>query len=168
MPTDSIGFRTVIIDEGQGIQALVGQAHFHALTVHALFQAVAVGAPQSDFGIAFCEASGDSLIRTAGNSPTLASAASRYALRIAAGHVFVILLKGAFPIQVLNAVKNVPSVATVFGATGNALCVIIADCEGSSGIVGVADGNRPTRVETEGEGRERRLLLGKLGYVEPY
>lgn len=142
---------------------VVGQAHF-IKTVDDLHE-VLVGAGQHvRFGVAFCEASGPCLVRHTGNDPELVEAATANAHAIAAGHCFVVLLRDAFPLQVLNQIKQVPEVCGIFCATANPVEVLVVETDLGRGVVGVVDGLPPADVETDADVAERRALLRTLGY----
>jgi uncharacterized protein len=142
---------------------IVGQSHF-IKTVEDLYEVMVSGCPHSRFGIAFCEASGPCLIRVDGNDEGLKKTAAENAMILGAGHAFIILMKDAFPINVLNAVKNCPEVCRVFCATANPLEVIIAETEQGRGIAGVIDGHSPKGVETENDVKTRTAFLQTIGY----
>jgi uncharacterized protein len=142
---------------------IVGQSHF-IKTIEDLYEAITTSCPHSKFGIAFCEASGPCLIRVDGNDEDLKRVAAENAMIMGAGHVFVILLRDAFPINVLNAVKSCSEVCSIFCATANPLEVIVAETEQGRGILGVVDGFSPKGVETEGDVKSRREFLRKIGY----
>lgn len=142
---------------------ILGQTHF-IKTVEDLYEIIATTVPQAQFGIAFAEASGPCLIRTEGNDDGLVSAAVRNISSLGAGHVFCIMLKTAFPINILNQVKQCPEVCTVFCATANPLEVIVAETEAGRGIMGVIDGFSPRGVETPGDKAQRKEFLRKIGY----
>jgi len=142
---------------------IVGQSHF-IKTIEDLYEVLATGCPHSKFGIAFCEASGPCLIRVEGNDADLRRTAAENALRMGAGHAFVVLLRDAFPINVLNAVKACSEVCHVFCATANALEVIVAETDQGRGVVGVIDGSSPKGIETEGDSKAREEFLRKIGY----
>ncbi len=116
------------------------------------------------FGLAFCEASGPCLIRTEGDDPELVAAAAANARRVGAGHTFYLLLRGAYPINMLNAIKQCPEVAHVFCATANPLQLLVARTEQGSGVVGVVDGASPRGVEDDAARDQRRAFLRKIGY----
>lgn len=143
---------------------IVGQSHF-IKTVEDLFETLVTSSPSLLFGIAFCEASGDCLIRHDGNDPSLVEIAVENAKRINAGHVFVILLQNGYPINVLNRIKNVQEVCHIFAATANPLQVLVAETEQGRGVVGVIDGF-PTRGVEDADGAEWRknLLRAVIGY----
>jgi uncharacterized protein len=144
---------------------IIGQAHF-IKTVEDLYEAVVTAVPGIKFGVAFCEASGPCLIRHTGTDAELESSAIRAAEAIGAGHVFVIMLGNAFPINVLNPVKAVSEVCTIFCATANDLRVIVAGESGVRGVIGVIDGSAPKGVEGEREQAERRAMLRRFGYKQ--
>ena len=152
----------VAIPEGANI--IIGQSHF-IKTVEDLYEVMVTSVPQASFGLAFNEASGDCLIRTDGNDPALVQRPRRRcALASAPGHVFVLFMKNAYPINVLNRIKDCPEVCHVFCATANPLTVIVAQGAEGRGILGVIDGASPKGVEDE-SGREwRRTFLRKIGY----
>ena len=142
---------------------IIGQAHF-IKTLEDLYETVIAAVPGVKFGVSFCEASGPCLIRHSGTDAELEAAAVRAAEAIGAGHVFVIMLGNAFPINVLNQVKAVAEVCSIFCATANAVRVIVAVDGGARGVVGVIDGSAPKGVEGEREQAERRALLRQFGY----
>jgi len=142
---------------------ILGQTHF-IKTAEDLHEIVATTVPGARFGVAFTEASGPCLIRKEGNDPELAAACTRNLEAIGAGHVFCIILRGAFPINVLNAVKNCPEVCRVFCATANPLEVLVAGTAQGRGVLGVVDGFPPKGVESEAERQARREFLRKIGY----
>lgn len=144
---------------------IIGQAHF-IKTVEDLYEAVVAAVPAVKFGVAFCEASGPCLIRHTGTDDELEAAAVRAAKAIGAGHVFVIMLGNAFPINVLNQVKAVAEVCSIFCATANEVRVIVATDGGARGVMGVIDGSAPKGVEGEQEQAERRAILRRFGYKQ--
>lgn len=147
----------------ENANVIVGQTHF-IKTTEDLYEILTGSMPGISFGLAFCEASGPCLVRSEGNDPELKKLAAQSAFDIGAGHTFIIYLKNAYPINVLNAIKNCPEVAQVFCATANPLQLIIAETEQGRGILGVVDGSVPKRVETEEEVKERKQFLRKIGY----
>jgi adenosine/AMP kinase len=142
---------------------VAGQAHF-IKTVEDLAEIVVTSVPGVRFGLAFCEASGPCLIRTEGNDPELLGAAVANAERVAAGHTFFLLLRGAYPINLLNAIKLCPEVARVFCATANPVQALVARTDQGRGMVGVVDGSSPRGVEDEAARGARREFLRKIGY----
>ena len=153
----------VAIDKPESANVILGQSHF-IKTVEDLHEAMVNAVPGIQFGLAFCEASGPSLVRASGTDEALTALAVRNALALSAGHVFVILLGNAYPINVLNAVKAVPEVCRVFCATANPVQVIVAESEQGRGVLGVIDGERTKGVETAADIAERKALLRRFGY----
>jgi adenosine/AMP kinase len=146
-----------------GCNIILGQTHF-IKTAEDLYEIIATAVPQAEFGIAFTEASGPCLIRTEGNSEELISVCVRNLQDIGAGHVFCVLLKNAFPINVLNQIKLCPEVCRIYCATANPLQVVIASVEQGNGIIGVIDGFPPKGVESSEDKTRRKDFLRKIGY----
>lgn len=142
---------------------IVGQAHF-IKTVEDLYEAVVTTVPQARFGLAFNESSGPCLTRVEGNDEELRAAATRNAQALGAGHVFVLLLRNAYPINVLNAIRNIPEVCSIFCATANPVEVIVARSDQGRGVMGVIDGSSPQGVEGPAEIADRHDFLRKIGY----
>ena len=142
---------------------IIGQSHF-IKTAEDLYEAMVSSSPSAKFGIAFCEASGPRLVRVEGNDEELKRVAAENAMRIGAGHIFVVLLKNAYPVNVLGAIKAVPEVCSIFCATANELQVIVAANGNGRGVVGVIDGKSPMGVENDANVKERREFLRKIGY----
>ena len=153
----------VPIERPEDLNVIIGQAHF-IKTVEDLHEVLAGSSPHLKFGVAFCEASGPCLIRRSGNDDELVDIAVRNAESIGAGHVFVVVLRDGFPVNVLNALKLVPEVCTVFCATANPLEVVVAETELGRGVVGVIDGLPPAGVETAQDEADRKALLRRIGY----
>ncbi|ORC32926.1 adenosine monophosphate-protein transferase [Marispirochaeta aestuarii] len=147
----------------EGCNIIVGQSHF-IKTVEDLGEIMAGSVPGIEFGLAFCEASGPCLIRSEGNNADLIAQAVECARITAAGHSFYLIIKNAFPINVLNQIKQCPEVARIYAATANPLQILTAETGQGRGIIGVVDGFSPKGVEGEKEKRERRELLRKFGY----
>ena len=142
---------------------IAGQAHF-IKTAEDLAEIVATTAPAAGFGLAFCEASGPCLIRTEGNDKALVDAVVQNAERVAAGHFFLLMIRGAFPIAMLNAIKMCPEVCRVFCATANPVQVLVAQSEQGRGVVGIVDGWSPRGVEDDAARGQRREFLRSIGY----
>jgi adenosine/AMP kinase len=159
----SLEFRTVTIEKPDDVNFILGQAHF-IKTVEDIYEAVSGSVPHAKFGLAFCESSGDCLIRIEGNDEELQAMARDNALAIGAGHSFILFLRDCFPINVLNAVKNLQEVCTIYCATANPAEVIIAESAQGRGILGVIDGATPKGVEGPDGVAWRRGLLRKFGY----
>ncbi len=152
-------FEVIDVPIPPGTNVIIGQSHF-IKTVEDLYEVLITSAPGVKFGVAFCEASGKRLIRHEGNDGELRNLAIDTCRKIAAGHVFVIYLKDAWPINVLNAIKNVHEVVRIFAATANPLKVIVVEVEPERrGVVGVADGHSPLGVETDADREERKKFL---------
>jgi uncharacterized protein len=145
------------------VNIVVGQAHF-IKTVEDLYEAVTTTVPQAKFGLAFNESSGACLTRSEGNDPTLRDTAIRNAQTLACGHTFVLMLQNAYPINLLNAIRNVPEVCSIFCATANPVEIIIAESEQGRGVLGVIDGSSPKGVEGQSDIAWRHDLLRKIGY----
>jgi hypothetical protein len=156
-------FETVKLEVPQGINLIVGQAHF-IKTVEDIYETLTSCSPTIKFGIAFCESSGPALIRHDGNDQALEYMAVDLAKRLSAGHVFVIVLGNAYPINVLNRIKAVEEVANIYCATANPVEVVIAETEQGRGVLGVIDGVKSLGVEGEKERKERHDFLRKIGY----
>lgn len=148
----------------EGCNVILGQSHF-IKTVEDLYEILVTSSPSLDFGVAFCEASGDCLIRWDGNSDELVDLAIKNAELIGAGHSFIVVMKKGYPINVLNNIKNCQEVCRIFAATANPLQVIIVETEQGRGIAGVIDGFHIKGIETEEEIKARRYLLREIiGY----
>ena len=155
--------KTVPIVKPPDLNFILGQAHF-IKTVEDLYEAVVQTVPGMKFGIAFCESSGPTLVRYAGNEPGLIELAQKNALSLACGHCFLIFMEDGFPINILNTIKNVPEVCQVFCATANPTEVIVVENEHGRGILGVIDGDKTKGIETETDIKVRKDFLRKIGY----
>jgi adenosine/AMP kinase len=140
--------KMVKIEVPDDINLILGQSHF-IKTIEDLYEAVVNTTPQAEFGLAFGEASGDCLVRTAGNSKELEDMAGHKMLELGCGHAFLIFLKNAFPINLTQRIKSVPEVVNIFCATANPVEVLIVESEQGRGIIGVIDGFKPKAIETE-------------------
>jgi adenosine/AMP kinase len=156
-------FKTVKIEPVKDCNVVLGMAHF-IKTVEDLYEAMVNAVPGIRFGIGFCESSGPCLVRSEGNDEELKRLATEKAFEIACGHSFIAYMKNAFPLNVLDKVKQVPEVCTVYAATANPLEIIIAETEQGRGIIGVVDGLKTRGVETAEDTKERRDFLRKIGY----
>lgn len=153
----------VPIENPEHLNLILGQTHF-IKTAEDLYEALVNSVPGIRFGLAFCEASGPCLVRAEGNDPKLQELAARNALRLGAGHSFVIFVKEAYPINLLRAFRDVPKICTIFCATANPVSVVVADDGTGRGVLGVVDGQRAKGVETEEDRAERRAFLREIGY----
>lgn len=157
-------FESVAIKKPEEMNFILGQSHF-IKTVEDIHETLVGAVPGIKFGLAFCEASGACLIRSTGTDGQLVELARENAMKIGAGHSFIILLgDGFFPINVLNAVKNVPEVCNIFCATANATEVVVYDNGRGRGIMGVVEGEAPKGFETEADVKWRKDFLRKIGY----
>ncbi len=156
-------FKVIEIKPPEGVNIIIGQSHF-IKTVEDLYEALVTASTSIKFGVAFIESSGKCLIRYDGNDEELTNLAVEYAKQIAAGHVFVIVLKDAWPINVLNRIKSVMEVVTLYVATANPIQLIIAETEQGRGLLGVIDGFHTKGVETDEDKKERHEFLRKIGY----
>ena len=155
---------TVKIDKPDDTNFILGQSHF-IKSVEDIHEALVAAVPGIKFGLAFCEASGKCLVRWAGTDEAMLALARENALKIGAGHSFILFLaEGYFPINVLNAVKSVPEVARIYCATANPTEVVVAQTEQGRGILGVVDGASPAGVEGEPDIAWRKDFLRKIGY----
>lgn len=155
--------KTVKIEKPDDVNIIIGQSHF-IKTVEDLYEAMVNSVPNVKFGVGFCEASGLCLVRHDGNDAAMIELAKKSAKKINAGHTFIIAMKNAYPLNVLNAVKNVCEVCSIYCATANNVEVIIAETELGRGILGVIDGHKIRRIEDEKEAKERKTFLRKIGY----
>lgn len=155
--------KSVKIKIPDGANIILGQTHF-IKTAEDLYEIIATAVPQAKFGIAFTEASGPCLIRKEGNDTELIDICVKNLQDIGAGHVFCIILKNAFPINILNAVKNCPEICSIYCATANPVEVIIVETGQGRGILGVIDGFSPKGVEIDSDKAHRKEFLRKIGY----
>jgi uncharacterized protein len=154
----------VKIDKPEDASVILGQSHF-IKTVEDVHEAMVNAVPGVKFGVAFCEASGDRLVRVSGTDDDMQTLAATNALAIGAGHTFVVLMaEGAYPINVLNSLKMVPEVCRIFCASANPVEVIVAETDQGRGILGVIDGEAPLGVEDEKGAEWRKGLLRAIGY----
>ena len=159
-----LDFKLVEIKKPEVVNLILGQSHF-IKTVEDLYEVLVGSVPGIKFGLAFVESSGACKIRSEGTDVELKQLAQENALAIGAGHSFIIFIKEAYPINVLNAIKNIPEVCTIYCASANPVQVIVAENqEGSCGILGVIDGAKPKGLESEEDIAWRHSLLRKIGY----
>ncbi|MCU0650609.1 MAG: adenosine-specific kinase [Candidatus Omnitrophica bacterium] len=153
----------VKIKKSEDINVIIGQSHF-IKTVEDIYEALISAVPAIKFGLAFVESSGACKVRAEGTDQALKDLACENALSIGAGHSFIIMLKDSYPINVLNAVKAVPEVCSIYCASANPIEVIVAQTDGGRGIMGVIDGSKPKGIETTEDIAWRKQLLRKIGY----
>ena len=155
--------KVVAIDKPPDMNFILGQSHF-IKTVEDLHEVIVTTQPAMKFGIAFCESSGPALVRFSGNEQRLMEIATKNALSLSCGHCFIIMMEGGFPINILNTIKNVAEVCSIYCATANPTQVIVAETELGRGILGVIDGLKSKGVETESDINYRKKFLRKIGY----
>jgi uncharacterized protein len=158
-----ISFRKVKVEKPGEVNFILGQSHF-IKTVEDIYEAVVSAVPGAKFGLAFCESSGDCLVRIEGNDDELKALAQKNAFNIGAGHSFILFLRDCYPINVLNAIKNIQEVCTIYCATANQAEIIIAESSQGRGIMGVIDGMVPKGVEGPDGVTWRTGLLRQFGY----
>jgi uncharacterized protein len=158
-----LDFKVVKIEPPKDCNTIIGMAHF-IKTAEDLYEALINSVPNIQFGLAFCESSGPCLVRHEGNNPELRRMAAEKTFEIASGHSFLIFMKNAYPINVLDKIKKVPEVCTVYAATANPLEVLIADTSQGRGIIGVVDGLKSKGIESDIDIKERRKFVRKIGY----
>ncbi len=163
MAGGGVEFVVVKIHKPEDVNVILGQSHF-IKTVEDISEVVVGSVPAAKFGLAFLESSGDCLIRIDGNDESLMTLARDNAKVIGAGHSFILFLRDCYPINVLNAIKNLQEVCTIFCATANAAEIVIAESPSGRGILGVIDGQKPKGVEGPESIVWRKSLLRKLGY----
>ncbi len=156
-------FKTIKIQPPPDTNLILGQAHF-IKTAEDLYEAIVNSVPNAKFGLAFCESSGPCLVRHEGNNPELRRFAAEKALEIGCGHSFLVVIKDAYPINLLDKVKAAPEVCTIYAATANALEIVVAETEQGRGIMGVIDGSHSKGIESDENIKERREFLRKIGY----
>lgn len=155
--------KKVKIEVPEGINLICGHTHF-IKTAEDLYEALVNSSAQIKFGIAFCEASADCLVRYEGNDPELTDMTKKLALEVGAGHFFIILIRNAYPINVLGAIKACPEVVNIFCATANPVELLLVEDAQGRGVVGVIDGFSPKGIEDENARKERYAFLRKIGY----
>jgi len=156
-------FKIVKVEPPTNSNVILGMAHF-IKTAEDLYEALVNSVPAIKFGLGFCESSGPCLVRHEGNDEELRQLAAEKAFEIGCGHCFIIYLKNAYPINVLDRVKAVPEVCTIFAATANPLDIVVAETEQGKGIMGVIDGFRTRGIENSENMAERKSFLRKIGY----
>jgi len=155
--------KLIQVENPEALSLILGQSHF-IKTIEDIHEALVNTVPGIQFGVAFCEASGHTLVRHSGTNEELEQLAIANAVRIGAGHSFIVFLKDAFPINVLHAIKRVPEVCSIFCATANSVQIIVAASDQGHGILGVIDGASPSGVEDDEGQVWRKDLLRKFGY----
>jgi adenosine/AMP kinase len=157
--------KTVTIENPESMNMILGQSHF-IKTVEDIYETMVSTVPMAKFGLAFCEASDVCLVRYTGTDNEMLELAKKNAFALSAGHSFIIFMKDMYPVNVLNAIKNVPEVCRIFCATANPVEVIIAETEQGRGILGVIDGFLSKGIETQEDIIARKGLLRSIGYKQ--
>jgi adenosine/AMP kinase len=162
---EQMEIKTVKIEKPDELNMILGQSHF-IKTVEDIYEAMVNAVPMAKFGVAFCESSDVCLVRFTGTDDEMIELAKKNAYNLSAGHSFILFMKDLFPINVLNAIKNVPEVCRIFCATANPVEVIIAETEQGRGILGVIDGFASKGIETEKDIKTRKDFLRTIGYKQ--
>ena len=157
--------KTVKVEKTEALNLILGHSHF-IKTVEDIYEAIVNTVPGAKFGLAFCESSGPCLVRYTGTDNELIELAKKNAYNLSAGHCFILFMQDMFPVNILNAIKNVPEVCRVFCATANPVEVLIAETEQGRGIIGVVDGFSSKGIETETDIQERKQFLRTIGYKQ--
>jgi adenosine/AMP kinase len=157
--------KRVVIENPGSLNMILGQSHF-IKTVEDIYEAMVTTVPMAKFGLAFCEASDVCLVRHTGTDDEMRELAKKNAFALSAGHSFIIFMKDMYPVNVLNAIKNVPEVCRIYCATSNPVEVIVAETDLGRGILGVIDGHASKGIETEEDITARKNLLRQIGYKQ--
>jgi hypothetical protein len=157
--------KIVKIENPDSLNMILGQSHF-IKTVEDVYEAMVATVPMAKFGLAFCEASDVCLVRYTGTDNEMVELSKKNAYALSAGHSFIVFMKDMFPVNVLNAIKNVPEVCRIFCATANPVEVVIAETDQGRGILGVIDGFSSQGIETEEDITARKNLLRQIGYKQ--
>lgn len=155
----------VKVEIPEGCNVILGQSHF-IKTVEDIYESLVTAVPNIKFGIGFCEASGDCLVRHDGNDEDLRKKAAETAFKIGCGHSFIIYIKNAYPINVLTKLRQVDEIVNIYAATANPLQVLIEETEQGRGILGVVDGSKPKGIEKEEDIKKRKEFLRRIGYKQ--
>lgn len=155
--------KIVKIEKPEATNFILGQSHF-IKTVEDIHEAIFQTSSQMKFGIGFCESSGPALVRYTGNDPSLIELAKDNAMALSCGHCFILFMEHGFPVNILNTIKNIPEVCTIYCATANPVEVIVAETDQGRGILGVIDGVKTKGIETESDIKARMEFLRTIGY----
>ncbi|MDE3057971.1 MAG: adenosine-specific kinase [Bacteroidota bacterium] len=156
-------FFTLRIDKPPDTNFILGQSHF-IKTVEDIHEAIVLANSAIKFGIGFCESSGPALVRWSGNDDAMIALAKKNAMNLSCGHSFIVFMENGFPVNILNAIKNVPEVCRIYCATANQVEVVVAESEQGRGVMGVIDGVKTRGIETEEDIQTRKNFLRKIGY----
>jgi uncharacterized protein len=157
--------KTIAIENPEELNFILGHAHF-IKTVEDIHEAIVCTVPNAKFGVAFCEASMECLVRCSGTDEALTELAKKNAYALSAGHSFIIFMKDMFPINILNTIQNVPEVARIHCATANPVQVIVAETDQGRGVLGVVDGFSSNGIETDSDVEKRKGFLRMIGYKQ--
>ncbi len=157
--------KTVTVERPEDTNVIIGQTHF-IKTVEDIHELMVTSVPGVKFGLAFNEASGPCLVRHSGTDAELEALATRNSQAIGAGHTFTLIMRGAYPINVLPQLKALQDVCSIFCATANPVSVIVAENETGRGVLGVIDGEKPKGVESDKDIADRKAFLRKIGYKQ--
>ena len=155
--------KTVRIEKPEATNFILGQSHF-IKTVEDIHEAIVQTSSQMKFGLGFCESSGPALVRFTGNEPALIELAKRNAIALSCGHCFILFKENGFPVNILNTIKSIPEVCTIYCATANPVEVIVAETDQGRGILGVIDGVKSKGIEAEPDIKARKDFLRMIGY----
>ena len=155
--------KLIPIEKPEEANVIVGMTHF-IKSCEDVYEALVTSVPGIKFGFAFCEASQDRLVRYEGTDEELTKLAAENAEAIGAGHSFVLLLGNAYPVNVMESLRGVREIVSLFCATANPVQVLIAETDQGRGVLGVVDGYSPVGIEDEAKIRERREFMRKIGY----
>jgi len=155
--------KTVTIEKPEATNFILGQSHF-IKTVEDIHEAIVQTNSQMKFGLGFCESSGSALVRYTGNEPALVELAKRNAMALSCGHCFIVFMENGFPVNILNAIKNIPEVCNIYCATANPVEVVVVETDQGRGILGVIDGVKTKGIETEADIKTRKEFLRTIGY----
>jgi adenosine/AMP kinase len=159
----NLDLHVIHVEKPEDSNIIIGQSHF-IKTVEDIAEAIVTSVPNPLYGLAFCESSGECLVRVQGNDPDLSAIAAKNAMAIGAGHFFILFLRNCYPINVLNAIKNIQEVCSIYCATANPVEVIVAEYGRGRGILGVIDGSTPRGVEGPENVAWRTSFLRTIGY----
>lgn len=160
-----MNIESVRVDVPEGCNIVLGMSHF-IKTVEDVYELMVNSVPGVKFGVGFSEASGDRLVRVAGNDEELTKAAGETVMQIASGHCFLIFMRNAYPVNILQSLKNVYEVVNIFCATANPVQVLIVRTEQGGGIIGVVDGEAPVGIEDDAAAKKRHQFLRTIGYKQ--
>jgi adenosine/AMP kinase len=155
--------KVVKVKAPEGCNLILGQSHF-IKSVEDLHEAIVTAVPGGKFGLAFCESSGPCLVRFSGTDEELKKFSADMAFKLSCGHCFIIVMRDIYPINILNRIRSVSEVCSIFCATANPIEVIVAETEQGRGILGIVDGHKSKGIETEKDVKERKEFLRKIGY----